>query len=331
MLTDKPRVVFFGTPAFAVPTLEALALSSLVDLRGVVTQPDRPAGRGRRLQPPPVKVAADALDVPVWQASTLRDPRTRTWLIEQSCDLFIVAAFGLIFGRRTLALPRMGAINVHASLLPKFRGASPVASAIYSGERVTGVTLIQMDEGLDTGPMLAKRALNISHSATTDTITAQLASLGAQLLHDVLPEVLDRSIRAQPQVSPASLTRPLIKDDGCIDWHRRPQQIVDHVRAMVPWPRVSTTLPSGARLTILHTRVDADGNDDVGPVGRIIVEQGKLFVTCASGRVEILSAQLPGSRPITGAQLLQRRAVMDGDVLVPHGFPGTLPPLVVDV
>jgi len=331
VLTDKPRVVFFGTPSFAVPTLEVLAQSPLVDLRGVVTQPDRPAGRGRRLKPPPVKSAADALVIPVWQISTLKDPRVRTWLVEQRCDLFIVAAFGLIFGRRTLVLPTIGAINVHASLLPKYRGASPVASAIYSGEHVTGVTLMQMDEGLDTGPMLASRSLDISQSATTNTITEELASLGAELFRESLPGILRQSIHPCPQEGPASLTRPLVKEDGSIDWRRRPQQIVDHIRAMVPWPRASSDLHSGVRLTILEARAEADWNDDAGSVGRIVVERGKPFVTCGSGRMEILSAQLPGARPVSGEQLLQRRALTDGETLAPLGATGSLPPLVVDV
>lgn len=327
--TDKPRVVFFGTPAFAVPALEALAHSSDVDLRGVVTQPDRPAGRGRRLLPPPVKTAADTLGVPVRQVSSLRDPRIRGWLQEQSSDLFVVSAFGLIFGRRTLGLPSMGAINIHASLLPKYRGASPVASAIYVGERETGVTLMQMDEGLDTGPIIASRSLDISLQATTDTLTNQLASMGAELLHEKLPGILAQSFRPHPQEGPASLTRPLVKEDGIIDWRRQPQQVVDHIRAMVPWPRASSTASSGVRLTVLEAQADVKG--DAGSPGIVIVERGKLFVSCSSGRVEIVSAQLPGSRPTTGAQLVQRRALADGQVLVPHETMATLPPLVIDV
>lgn len=330
-VTRRSRVVFFGTPEFAVPTLQALASSDLVELTGVVTQPDRPSGRGRRVQSPPVMIVANHLGVPVLQAPTLRDPAARSWLLERNADLFVVAAFGLILGRRTLAMPRLGALNIHASLLPRYRGASPVACAIAMGERETGVSLMQMDAGLDTGPVFARCAVEITPSDTTASLTHRLAGEGARLLMQTLPEILDESLEAVPQSGIATLTRPLVKEDGRIDWHRPAQAIVNQVRAMLPWPRAFTTLESGTQLQVHQARVIDEVPAQAVVPGQVAIAQGRLAVACGTGWVELEMAQLPGARMNTGAQLLQRRALTAGERLGTHHAPTSPPPLLVEI
>ena len=327
----RPRVVFFGTPDFAVPTLEALVASEHLELTGVVTQPDRPAGRGRQFHAPPVKTAAMVLGVPVLQASTLRDDKARAWLRGRGADLYVVAAFGLILGRMILTEPSLGAVNVHASLLPAYRGASPVASAIAMGEVKTGVSLMQMDAGLDTGPVYARQAIDISQEDTTASLTQKLATLGAHLLYETLPGIVDGTVTAQPQMGSATLTRPLVKADGRIDWRRRPEQIINQVRAMMPWPRAFTTSASGTQFQLLEVRVDLGDLDLIAPAGQIMVDRGHVFVACGSGRVEIVTAQIPGARPTSGAQLVQRRALLDGERLLSDNRIHGLPPLVINV
>jgi len=179
------RVVFFGTPEYAVPALAALAEDPRFTVVLVVTQPDRPAGRGHALLPPPVKMEALQRGLRVYQPESLRRHSEREPLIEADADVFVVAAFGLIFGKRTLALPRMGCLNLHASLLPKYRGASPVAAAILQGDRETGVSLMLMDEGLDTGPVIATATIAIDLADTTESLTARLAGVAARMgLHE---------------------------------------------------------------------------------------------------------------------------------------------------
>ncbi len=328
---EPTRVVYFGTPAFAVPALQALASSRIVDLVGVVTQPDRPAGRGRRLQAPPVKTFAEARGLPLLQVSTLRDPAARSWLIQRDADLFVVAAFGLILSRRTLAMPGRGAINIHASLLPRYRGASPVASAIANGERQTGVSLMQMEVGLDTGPVYAQSVVDITDEDTTATLTERLAESGAQLLTQTLPSILDGSLRPELQRGTATLTRPLVKEDGRIDWSRPAGDIFNQVRAMMPWPRAFTTLPSGAALQVLKAQVvDRPQRTELTP-GTVFVAPGQIGVICGVDALSIEVGQLPGSRPNSAAQLLQRRAMADGDCLGSSQGPVQLPSLVTEI
>ncbi len=237
------RIVYFGTPTYAVPALEALLRDHRAQVTLVVTQPDRPAGRGRKLTPPPVKDVAVLHGVSVYQPEFLRTAADREPIAGQHADLFVVAAFGKIFGPKLLALPRLGAVNLHASLLPQYRGASPISAAILEGRNETGITLMRMDTGLDTGPILAQRPLAIDAQATTASLTPSLAQLGAELLIDSLGNLTDGSLAAVAQEDgAASMTRPLVKADGWIDWQMPAVEIERQVRAMWDWPRAWTTL-----------------------------------------------------------------------------------------
>jgi methionyl-tRNA formyltransferase len=320
------HVVFMGTPGFAVPSLEALAALPDVELAGVVTQPDRPAGRGRRLTPPPVKFAAERLDVPIMQVTTLRDAAARQRLEAWQADAFIVAAFGLILGRKTLAIPRIAAINVHASLLPAYRGASPVATAIARGEHETGVTLMRMDPGLDTGPMYAREAMPIAADDTTGTLTERLAQLGADMVTDHLPAILAGDLTPKEQIGPATLTRPLTKADGWLDWSKTAIELERQVRAMSPWPRAWTTLPDGTTLQGRDASVERLECD--APAGTVHIDGDRLLIACGADQLIVTTAQPAGGRPVRGVDLVRGRKLAAGDRLGVLGGPEEIRPLV---
>lgn len=241
-------IVFIGTPEFAVPSLRALAAGGY-DISAVITQPDREGSR-RKLTPPAVKAAAEALGLPVLQPETLRDPAVVDQLRALEPEVIVLAAYGQILRQNLLDIPPRGVLNVHASLLPKLRGASPIAGAILAGVEETGVTIMLMDAGMDTGAILSQRAIPIDPEDTTGTLTEKLAGLGAELLIDTLPRWLAGEITPRPQDdSQASVTRLIRKPDGAIDWSLPAVEIWRRVRAYNPWPGAQTTL-DGETVTI---------------------------------------------------------------------------------
>lgn len=321
------RVVFFGTPRFAVPTLERLAADDRFQVALVVTQPDRPAGRGRRLETSAVAEAARARGLPLYQPPTLRAAAGRRPLAEVGADLYVVAAFGLIFGPKTLALPRLGCVNVHASLLPRYRGASPVAAAIAAGDAESGVTLMLMEAGLDTGPVLASVEEPIRPDDTTGSLTERLALLGAELTIRALPRYAAGELAPQPQPpAGASLTRPLTKADGWLDWSRPAVELERLVRAMSPWPGAWTTFGEAGPLRIHAAAVAAD---DAGePPGTLLVDHRRLRAACGRGTLELTTVQLAGGRPLPAAAFLAGRRELPRR-LGERGGPGERRPLVV--
>lgn len=327
MAHNRPRVIFMGTPEFAVPALEALAREPSIELGMVVTQPDRPAGRGRRLTPPAVKVAADRLGLPLVQASTLRDPVIRDRIIGIRPDLIVVAAFGMILGRWILELPTRGCVNLHASLLPRYRGANPIAAAILEGANETGITLMRMDRGLDTGPMLAQLRIALRPDQTTETLTPELATAAAALLSANLGALLRGELPATPQPTGGTITRPMTKVDGWIDWTRRADEIERQVRAMDPWPRAWTTSHTG-RIQILGACVVGDAE---GEPGTVIQSDHATRIVCGKGALTLLRVQPAGGRPLHGHALQHVRGLEHGDVLGRIGGPPHQPPLVMPV
>lgn len=309
---SKPRVVFMGTPDFAVPALRALAKREDIDLALVVTQPDRPAGRGKQLQPPPVKQAADKMSLPVLQTASLRLPEAKERIIATRPDLVIVAAFGMILGKWILDLPTRGCVNLHASLLPKYRGASPISAAILAGDEVAGVTLMQMDRGLDTGDMLATSSIPIETNDTTESLTPKLAEVAAKLLDEHLSDILQGTITPTPQPDSASETRQLTKDDGRIDWEVPAIEIERLVRAMWSWPRAWSTLPGGDRIQIHASSVV---HEPISP-GEVRIDGKRVLVGAGESALHLLRAQLPGGKPLEGHALLQKLQPFDAQVLV---------------
>jgi methionyl-tRNA formyltransferase len=289
------RVVFMGTPAFAVPSLHTLHRTQTV--LGVVTQPDRPAGRGRKLVASPVKAAAAALGLPVLQPQRLREPEALARLTGWKPDLIVVAAFGQILKPVVLDLPPHGCVNVHASLLPRWRGAAPIAAAILSGDAETGVTLMKLDVGLDTGPMLARRAEPTRADDTTATLTARLAESGARLLAETLPRYLAGAITPEPQDEAAATYAPqLRKEAGRLDFTQPARDLERRVRAFTPWPG-AFTLWQGQPLKVLRTRV-VEGTS--GMPGEVTPTEGGPAVSCGRGRLLLLEVQPAGKRPMTG-------------------------------
>lgn len=320
------RIIYMGTPEFACPALQALSERIDLDVGLVVTQPDRPAGRGRRLQSPPVKQLAESLGLPVYQPQSLRSAEQRLPLLGSQPDLIVVAAYGLILGKSVLELPRHGCVNLHASILPRYRGASPIPAAILNGEQETGVTLMRMERGLDTGPMFGVARVEIADDDTTASLTDRLAVTASDLLGVNIDGLLNGSLEAMAQPSGAKLTRPLVKADGWIDWAYPALEVERQVRAMWPWPRAWTTLPDGAAFQI-HVANVGDDQDDAAP-GSLRSDRSGLRVRCGDGWIRVERGQLAGGKPLTGAQLGGIRQLGTGIVLGNADHPTVPGPMI---
>jgi methionyl-tRNA formyltransferase len=304
------RVVFFGTPAFAVPTLDAL-LESHHAVVAVVTQPDRPRGRGHRTSDAPVKARAVEAQLPVLQPNRLKDADFVSAFADLKSDLAVVAAYGKILPESLIATPRLGMINVHASLLPKYRGAAPVHRAVIAGERETGVTIMRVVKALDAGPMMAKAPRLIGPDETSDVVEAGLARLGASLLRDVVDQLAAGSATETRQDDGlATYAHRLTKDDGIVDWTRTAAQIHDLIRGLHPWPHAFSYL-DGRRLILLRSSPDLAAVTQ--PPGTIVEAAGDaLVVATASGTLRILQLQPEGKRPLSAREFLTGHRVSAG-------------------
>lgn len=298
-----------GTPEFALPSLRAVARDH--ELTGILTQPDRPRGRGRRVEPSPVKRWAVEHGVKVLQPRTLRDSAAQAAVAALQPEVIVVAAYGLILPPPVLELPPHGCINVHASLLPRHRGAAPVARAILAGDRRTGITTMLMDEGLDTGPVLLQREVEIGPRQTTPELTARLARLGGEVLAETLPAWEAGELRRRPQDdTDATLAPRLRKEEGVVHWESAAVEIDRQVRALMPWPGTWTTL-EGERLRLWWVEV-ADGAPgtvapgtvasgdvapgDVAPGTVLTAAEEGIHVACGAGSLWIRELQRPGGR-----------------------------------
>ncbi len=326
------RTVFLGTPAFAVPSLRALAVSPAFEVALVVTQPDQPAGRGRRLSPPPVKTLALELGLPVFQPARLRQPGARERLAEADADLFVIAAYGQLLRPAILALPRHGTLNVHPSLLPRHRGPAPVAATILAGDDEGGVTIMLTDAGMDTGPLLAQRRLPLTSREPTAGLTAELAEQGAALLVETAPRWVRGEIEPQPQDEAlATVSRLFTREDGGIDWSRPAVELARQVRALNPWPR-AYTFHDGRRLLLLdalpltpdEARVAATpwlagrSGASLEP-GTVVGSAGDdLLVATADGWLRVREVQPEGRRAASGAAFLRGTPGLIGAVLRPE-------------
>lgn len=322
-------IIYMGTPEFACPALRALANDQDVEVALVVTQPDRPAGRGRQLQATPVKKLAESLDLPVYQPPSLRAAEQRQALVEIQPDLIVVAAYGLILGRSILELPVHGCVNLHASILPQYRGASPISAVILNGDPETGVTLMRMEQGLDTGPMFDVIRIEIAGDDTTASLTEQLAASAADLLMRNVDALLAGSLDAVAQPPGATLTRPLVKGDGWIDWTHPPSEIERLVRAMWAWPRAWTTLPDGSALQA-HAASVKSTDDNLKP-GEVRADRSGLLVDCGDGSLLIDRGQLAGGKPLAGAQLAVNPKLEAGTMLGNGDRPTVPGPMILSV
>jgi methionyl-tRNA formyltransferase len=296
----KTRTVFMGSPDFAVPTLRALADEGGYDLLGIVTQPDRPAGRGNKLTPPPVKIAADELGIPSIQPEKLRQPEAMAQLRAWNPDLIVVAAFGQILRPEALDLPKYGCINVHASLLPRWRGAAPIQAAILAGDAETGITIMQMDPGIDTGPMLSQHAIPILPDDTGGSLFEKLSALGGELLLETLPRYLGGELHPQTQPAEGATYAPMLKkEDGLLDFTCPAAELERRVRAMSPWPG-AFMLWQGAPLKIQKAHVMSGSAE----TGKQVVVDGFPAIGTAEGLLVFDELQPSGKKPMPGKAFL---------------------------
>ncbi len=309
------RVVFMGTPEFAVPSLAAL-LREGYDVVGVLTREDRPAGRGQRVEESPIKELARANGLPILQPRTLRNEENQAALAALAPDLILVAAYGLILPQAVLDLPAHGCLNVHGSLLPRHRGAAPIAAAILAGDEVAGISLMRMDAGLDTGPVLASASLPVAPDDTTGSLTARLAALGAGLLVATLPRWLRGEITPVPQDDALANYAPRIsKEAGEIQWPLPAAQIARQVRAYNPWPSAYTSW-RGQRLRILcaHPEPDAPLPAEAVP-GQVLSGAGRAGVVTGQGVLWLDEVQLAGKRILPIEAFLRGAAGFAGSKL----------------
>jgi methionyl-tRNA formyltransferase len=303
------RIVFAGTPEFALAPLEAL-VASLHTLVGVYTQPDRPAGRGRVLTPSPVKSRAQSRNLPVFQPQTLRDAGAQSELAALKPDLMVVVAYGLILPQAVLDIPKYGCVNIHASLLPRWRGAAPIQRAILAGDQETGITIMQMDAGLDTGPMLLQLPCAIESDDSAGRLHDRLAPLGAETLLRVLPAIEAGTLKRQPQPEAgASYAHKIEKHEARVDWRQPALAIARQVRAFAPWPVASSPV-AGKVLRIWQARVLSVERVDTAP-GHIIAAGAEgVDVATGAGVLRLLQMQWPGGRVLTAAEAANGRALV---------------------
>ena len=302
-----PRLVFAGSSDFAVPTLEALAAGPWT-LAGVLTQPERPTGRRRRLMPTPVGERAAELGLAVLTPATLRAPEAVTAVAGLRPDVLVVVDYGLILPGTVLSLPAAGCVNGHASLLPRWRGAAPIQHAILAGDAVTGISIMQMDKGLDTGPVYKMQELAIGELETAGELRARLATLCARLLRETLPEILAGRLEARPQDHDAATYAAKINpEDAELDWGRPALELARQVRAFAPKPG-AWTLWRGERLKLHRAQVVAEGD---GPPGRVWRAGPDGVDICAgAGSVRALELQAPGGRVLSAREFLNGRALL---------------------
>ncbi|MBN1379240.1 MAG: methionyl-tRNA formyltransferase [Gammaproteobacteria bacterium] len=313
-MTESARIVYAGTPEFALPPLQYLQAAG-VEISAVYTQPDRKAGRGQILTASPVKHWALDQGLRVEQPESLRDPAAKKQLAAYHPDLMVVTAYGLLLPAEILAIPRCGCVNLHASLLPRWRGAAPIQRAILAGDVETGITLMQMDTGLDTGAILAKETTKIAAGETSAELHERLAELAARLLADKLPQLLDGSLQSeQQQHDLASYAYKIKKEEAWIDWSQTAEQLLCKVSAFNPWP-IAQTKWQGQVLRIGRAKgVVSHLPKGVVP-GEVIAatEQG-IDVACGRGALSVMELQLPGARMISCADFIHAHRIC-GDKL----------------
>lgn len=312
------KIVYMGTPDFAVPALAAL-VDAGYEVAGVVTQPDKPKGRGKTLVPTPVKEEALKHGIPVYQPKKVREPEFVETLKEIGPDIIIVAAFGQIIPKEILDMPEFGCINIHASLLPKYRGAAPIQQAVINGDKEAGVTIMKMGTGLDTGDMISQASVLLTKDETGGSLFDRLADLGAGLLVKTLPSIFDRTAvyEPQPEESPTPYAGMITKQMGLLDFHKNAEELERLIRGMDPWPSAYTFL-NGKSLKVWKAAVEQNvsGQEEPGTVTG--TDKEGIHVTCGQGSLILKEIQLEGKKRMDAAAFLRGYPVETGTMLKDH-------------
>ena len=314
------RVIFCGTPSFAVPTLRHLLVQADFEIAAVITQPDRPRGRGQEVSSSPVKQAALEAGIPVHQPGKIRSPEAQELLQRFAPDVIVIIAYGQIIPARLLPIPRLGWINLHASLLPKYRGAAPINWAIVNGETKTGVTTMRIDAGMDTGEILLQREMEIGARETAPELAARMSELGAPLMAETLRGLAANAIVPHPQSHEQASTAPLLKrEDGRIDWSRPAQEIYNRMRGLAHWPAAYTTF----RGRSCHLRGEPAFNDldeqhaqqgETGAPGSLLVQRDATIVCCGDTTyLRLLSVKLEGRKQVSAAEFANGAHLHSGE------------------
>jgi len=325
-MSDVLKIIFAGTPEFAAAALQAL-LQSRHQICAIYTQPDRPAGRGRKLTPGPVKRLALEAQLPLYQPATLKNPRQQEQLHNLDADLMVVVAYGLILPARVLTIPRLGCVNVHASLLPRWRGAAPIQRAILAGDAQTGITIMQMDKGLDTGDILHREPCEIKADDTAASLHDRLARLGAAVLLSTLEQIATNTVtRIRQDERLACYATKISKMEALIDWTRSAVMIERAVRAFNPWPVAYTTLKTGARLRVWQAEAmtvsgtgQTGGLAETAPGTVIAVGRQGIDVATGEGTLRLKYVQPAGGRSMPANDFLNAHPVKNGDLFGQQG------------
>lgn len=302
---DKISVVFFGTHEFAVTILQGLLDNPFFDVKLIITQPDRPVGRKQEIQSSPVKLLAQKFNIPINQPESLKNYE----LLAIGYELSIVAQYGLLIPKSIVEAPKYGTINVHTSLLPKYRGASPIQSALINGETKTGVTIMRMDEGLDSGPILLQKEINILPDETYLDLDSRLAHLGVEALNESIPEYISDNLKPRTQdESQVTVCKKLSRDDGKIQWNKTAQEIYNQYRGLTPWPGI-WTMWEDKRLKLLNIR---PCDKQVEP-GKVLIQHDILYIGTSDASIEILELQLEGKSVMNSKTFLSgyRKLISD--------------------
>ncbi len=305
------RSVFFGSPDFAVPCLEAL--HEISEIAAVISQPDRPAGRGLAMRLPAVKQRALELGLDVWQPKKVRTPDFAERLRELGADVGVVVAYGRILPRAVLETSRTGCVNVHASLLPRWRGAAPIQWSMVNGDPETGVTLMQMDEGMDTGPILATATTVIERNDDAASLSERLSRLGAELLREELPRYVAGELTPTPQDDAYATMAPLLrKAHGRIDWNKPSREVHNQIRGMNPWPGAHTTL-AGRRIKVHRAQFSTLDPEAAVPGQVTALDPEGILVACADGTIELQELQESGRKRVDARAFISGRGIQVGD------------------
>lgn len=312
------RIVYMGTPDFAVPPLAALAGNGY-EVVAVVTQPDKPKGRGKTLLPPPVKEEAMKHDIPVYQPLKVRDPEFVETLSKLEPDMIVVAAFGQIIPKTILDMPKYGCLNIHASLLPKYRGAAPIQQAVIDGEKESGVTLMKMGEGLDTGDMIAQAVVPLAEDETGGSLFDKLSEVGASLLVETIPSIVDGTAvyTKQPEESPTPYAAMISKKMGLMDFSKSAEELERLVRGLNPWPSAYTFL-NGKTLKVWKCAVENTKGEETVPGTIIGVDKSGIHVACGKDALILKEVQLEGKKRMETDAFLRGYQVTEGTMLKDH-------------